>query len=291
VSSHHRVIDPSTGATKLDLVRYYDSVADFILPHLKGRPASLVRGPSGVDGELFFQKHMDAKIVGVTVLDASLWPAHAALIEIHTKEALLHAAQFNTIEFHTWNAKAKSIAKPDRMIFDLDPGEGTSWAHVQEAAMLTKAMLDELGLVAFLKTSGGKGLHIVVPLTPRADWDTVKGFSQALVQHLATTIPDRFVAKSGGANRVGRIFVDYLRNGLGATTATAYSARARPGLGVSMPVAWDALSSLKSGAQWTIATARDYLSFEKVDPWADYASTRQTLTAAIKTIGYRAGAR
>jgi bifunctional non-homologous end joining protein LigD len=174
------------------------------------------------------------------------------------------------------------------MIFDLDPGEGVVWKQVQEAATLTHAMLDQLGLVSFLKTSGGKGLHVVVPLSPRADWDTVKGFSQALVQHLAKTIPERFVAKSGGSNRVGRIFVDYLRNGLGATTASAFSARARPGLGVSMPVAWDALSSLKSGAQWTIATARDYLSFEKSDPWADYASTKQTLTAAMKTIGYKA---
>ncbi|MEO8938782.1 MAG: DNA ligase D [Burkholderiaceae bacterium] len=286
VSSPERVIDASTGETKLDLVRYYDSVADLILPHLAGRPVSLVRGPSGVDGELFFQKHMEAKIAGVTVLDAALWPEHAALIEIHTKEALLSATQFNTIEFHTWNAKVKAIDRPDRMIFDLDPGAGTSWAHVREGAMLTHAMLDELGLVTFLKTSGGKGLHLVVPLTPRADWDTVKGFSQAIVQHLATTIPDRFVAKSGGANRVGKIFVDYLRNGHGATTAVAFSARSRPGLGVSMPVAWDDLASLKSGAQWTVATARDYLSFRKADPWAGYASTRQTLTAAMKRLGY-----
>jgi bifunctional non-homologous end joining protein LigD len=288
ISSPDRVIDETTHATKLDLVRYYDSVAEFILPHLKGRPVSLVRGPSGVTGELFFQKHMDAKIAGVTVLDAALWPDHAALIQIDTKEALLAAAQFNTIEFHTWNARSRAIDTPDRVIFDLDPGEGVTWARVQEAAALTHAMLDELGLVSYLKTSGGKGLHVVVPLAPKADWDTVKDFSQAVVQHLAKTIPDRFVVKSGASNRVGKIFVDWLRNGHGATTAVAFSARARPGLGVSMPVPWDALSSLKSGAQWTIATARDHLSFEKVDPWADYAKRRQTLAAAIKRLGVRA---
>ena len=287
VSSPDRVIDASSGATKLDLVRYYDSVAAFILPHLQGRPVSLVRGPSGIDGELFFQKHVDAKIAGVTVLDTSLWPEHGAMIQIDTKEALLAAAQFNTIEFHTWNAKLKAIATPDRIVFDLDPGEGLGWPQVQEAATLTRAMLDELGLASWLKTSGGKGLHVVVPIAPKADWDTVKGFSQAVVQHLAKTIPDRFVAKSGPSNRRGKIFVDYLRNGHGATTAVAFSARARPGLGVSMPVAWDALDALKSGAQWTIATARDHLSFEKIDPWAGYAKSRQTLATAMKRLGYK----
>jgi bifunctional non-homologous end joining protein LigD len=291
VSSPDRVIDVQSNATKLELVRYYDSVADLILPHLKGRPVSLVRGPTGVAGELFFQKHLDAKIAGVTELDASLWPEHAALMEINTKEALLSAAQMNTIEFHTWNAKSRTIDKPDRMVFDLDPGEGLKWQQVQEAAALTHALLDELEVVSFLKTSGGKGLHIVVPLTPRADWDTVKGFSQAVVQHLAKTIPDRFVAKSGPSNRVGKIFVDYLRNGHGATTATAFSARARPGLGVSMPVGWEDLPTLKSGGQWTIATAREYLSFQKTDPWTDYAKTRQTLTAAMKQLGYKPGAK
>ena len=133
------------------------------------------------------------------------------------------------------NAMSKAADRPDRMIFDLDPGEGVGWAQIQEAAMLTRALLDELGLVSFVKTSGGKGLHVVVPLTPRAGWDTVKDFSQRVVQHLAKMIPDRFVAKSGASNRVGRIFVDYLRNGLGATTAVAFSARARPGLGVLDP--------------------------------------------------------
>ena len=286
VSSPERVIDGSTGTTKLDLVRFYDSVADRMLPHLKGRPVSLVRGPAGVAGELFFQKHMEAKIAGVTLLDPAVWPGHTALIEVDTREALLSAAQFNTIEFHTWNAKSRAIDTPDRMIFDLDPGEGVKWPQIQEAATLTRALLDELGLRSFLKTSGGKGLHVVVPLAPRADWDTVKGFSQAVVQHLAKTIPDRFVAKQGGSNRIGKIFVDYIRNGHGATTAAAFSARARPGMGVSIPVSWDALGDLKSGAHWTVATARDYLSFEQVDPWADYGSTKQSLTPPMKRLGY-----
>ena len=143
-------------------------------------------------------------------------------------QALASAAQMNVIEFHTWNARSRRITLPDRLVFDLDPGEGTGWPQVQEAAMLVRALLDELGLQCWLKTSGGKGLHLVVPITPKLDYDAVKLFSKAVVQHMAKTLPQRFVAKSGGSNRVGKIFIDYLRNGFGQTTAAAFSARARP---------------------------------------------------------------
>ncbi len=157
-----------------------------------------------------------------------------------------------------------------------------------EAARLTRALLDELGLASFVKTSGGKGLHIVVPLAPRLGWDAVKDFSQAIVRHLAANAPERFVARSGPKNRVGRIFVDYLRNGRGATTVAAFSARARPGLGVSMPCAWDELGELTGGDHWTIANAHERLErLERGDdPWAGYASTRQTLARPMKTLGF-----
>jgi bifunctional non-homologous end joining protein LigD len=291
VSNPQRVIDSTTDLTKLDLVRYYESVAEWMVPHLKGRPCSLVRGPTGIGGELFFQKHADKlRIPEVRELDPTLWPDHDALLEVPTGPAIAGAAQMNVIEFHTWNAMVRNIDKPDRIVFDLDPGEGVSWKHVQEAAALMRSFLTDLGLEAWLKTSGGKGLHVVVPLAPRHDWATVKGFSQVLVQHLASVIPQRFVAKSGPSNRVGRIFVDYLRNSHGATTVAAYSARARPGLGVSMPVPWDMLESLKSGAHWTIATAREHLSFHAADPWAAYWKSRQSLTRAMKLLGYEPSA-
>jgi bifunctional non-homologous end joining protein LigD len=255
-----------------------------MLPHLKSRPASLVRAPEGVGGELFFQKHADVRTMpGVKELPG-LWEGHGPLLEVPTTKALVAAAQMNVVEFHTWNSVKQKVDKPDRMIFDLDPGEGVAFAQVREGAQLTRALLEELGLQAWLKTSGGKGLHVVVPLSARLDYDTVKSFSQRIVQHLAATIPQRFVAKSGPANRVGRIFVDYLRNGFNATTAAAFSARARPGLGVSMPVAWDELPELKSGTHWTISDARDRLSFQKVDPWAGYWTCKQTLTAAMKAL-------
>ncbi|HEV8314701.1 MAG TPA: DNA ligase D [Burkholderiaceae bacterium] len=288
VSNPERVIDPSTGLKKLDLVRYYESVAQWMLPHLAGRPVSLLRGPTGLTGQLFFQKHDDAlSIPGLRELDPAFWPGHPPMLELPDAAALISAAQMNVIEFHTGNSTTRAIDNPDRMVFDLDPGEGVAWSRVQEAALLVRTLLDELKLKAWLKTSGGKGLHVVVPLTPRLDYDTVKDLSQAMVLHLARTIPSRFVAKSGAANRVGKVFVDWLRNGRTATTVAAFSARARPGLSVSMPIAWDQLASLKSGAQWNIATAREYLSFQKSDPWADYWRCRQTLTAAMKVLGFK----
>ena len=290
VTNPERVIDPSTGLTKLDLVRYYESIAERILPHLVDRPVSLVRAPEGIGGELFFQKHPETRMPGLRVLDPSIWPGHSALLAVDTLDALVSAAQMNMIEFHTWNSTARRIDRPDRVIFDLDPGEGVSWAHVQEAALLVRGLLQELRLESWLKTSGGKGLHVVVPLQPRLGYEAVKGFSQAIVQHLAKTIPQRFVAKSGGANRIGRIFVDYLRNGHGQTTATAFSARSRPGLGVSMPVGWEQVGEIKGGAQWSIATAREYLSFQATDPWAGYWTSRQTLAAGMKILGFQPAA-
>ena len=291
VTHGERVVDAKSGLTKLDLLRYYDSVAERILPQLRGRAVALLRAPAGVGGETFFQKHVQAAALpGVKLLDASLWPGHDALLEIDSREGLLGAAQMNVIEFHTWNSRTRSMGKPDRMVFDLDPGEGVAWPAVREGAQLVRALLDELGLQSWLKTSGGKGLHVIVPLAARWDFDTVKGFSQAVVQHLAQTLPQRFVAKSGPANRVGRIFVDYLRNGLGATTVAAFSARARPGLGVSMPLPWDALPALKRSDQWSAADAREHLSFETTDPWADLDTTRQSLVQPMKRLGYRGAA-
>jgi bifunctional non-homologous end joining protein LigD len=175
---------------------------------------------------------------------------------------------------------------PDRMVFDLDPGEGITWPQIVQATELVKAMLDEIGLKSFLKTSGGKGLHIVVPLAPQYGWDVVKGFSRAIVEHLAQTLPTLFVAKSGPKNRIKRIFVDYLRNGFGATTACAFSARARAGLGVSVPVAWSSLPDLAGSAQWTIRDYDDIVSLSKAKPWKAMKSLQQTLTKPAARLDY-----
>ncbi|MGO4327377.1 DNA ligase D [Cupriavidus sp. 2TAF22] len=285
VSHADRVIDPATGLTKGHLVAYYEAIAPLLLPHLRGRPVALVRGPAGIGGELFFQKHGDSlRMPGINTLDPALWPTHPPLLEIASEAGIVAAAQFNVIELHTWNANKRAIGKPDRVIFDLDPGEGVPFGHVREGAAMMKAVLDELGLSAFLKTSGGKGLHVVLPIAARLDWETVKDFSHQLVLHMTATVPQRFVARSGPRNRVGKIFIDYLRNGFGATTVAAYSARARPGLGVSVPLAWDELDEITSGAQWNIASLHERIGAQRADPWAAYARSRQTLTRAIRLL-------
>jgi len=286
ISNPDRVVDPQSGITKIGLVRYYALVAPLMMEHLKGRPIAMLRAPDGIEGQLFFQKHLDRyKMAGVVPLDPAIFPGHPAMLEIAAAEGILSAAQMNVVEIHTWNGTKSAIAKPDRMTFDIDPGEGVTWPQIQEAAQLVRTMLDELQLPVFLKTSGGKGLHLVVPLKRQFDWDTVKDFSQAVVQHLARTLPDRFVAKSGASNRVGRIFIDYLRNGYGATTVCVWSARARPGLGISVPVRWDELAALKSGAHWTVGTVHTRLDQGNA-PWADYEKSRCTLGAAMKKLGF-----
>lgn len=286
ITHAERVIDPASGVTKGELVDYYVQASALILPHLKGRPVSLVRAPEGIGGELFFQKHAKGTdMPGITLLDPSLDRDHDPLLQIDRAEGLVSAAQMNVVELHTWNATSSAIDRPDRMTFDLDPGEGVDWAHMQEAALLMRTLLDELGLVGFLKTSGGKGLHVLVPIRRHFGWDDVKGFSQAVVQHLAQTIPERFVAKSGPRNRVGKIFVDYLRNGFGATTVSAWSVRSRPGLGVSVPVAWGELPSLSSGAHWTLQTAPERFDVGNT-PWIDWEKGRKGVAKPMKMLDF-----
>ena len=286
VTNPDRVIDASSGITKIELVRYYGLVGDLMMEHLKDRPVSLVRAPSGIGGQLFFQKHAETeKLPGIRQLDPALYITHPPMLEVDSKEGLLSAAQWNVVEIHTLNTSSKSFEHPDRIVFDLDPGEGVTWASIQEAATIMRVFLEQLGLPAFLKTSGGKGLHVVVPIKKVHDWDAAKGFSQAVVQHLAKTLPDKFVAKSGGKNRIGKIFIDYLRNGLGATTVCAWSARARPGLGISVPVEWGELPSLRGGDHWTIRTVQARLA-QGNSPWQAYARASKTLSAAMKTVGY-----
>jgi bifunctional non-homologous end joining protein LigD len=278
-----RVIDAASGCTKLDLMRYYDSVADRLLPHLKGRPVAMLRAPAGIDAALFFQRHGGQGFAGIRTLDAALWPGHAPLLEIGSRKALLGAVQMNAVEFHTWNVKVRHFDRPDRIVFDLDPGKGVGWPAIREGAELLRALLLELKLHSWPKTSGGNGLHLVVPIAPRWRVDTVRSLAQAVVAHLARTVPQRFVAKSGAARRIGRIFVDYLRNGEGATTVAAFSARARRGLGVSMPLSWDELPSLRSASPWTIANAGQRL--QQGDVWAGAMKQRQSIDAAMRALG------
>lgn len=283
ISNAERVIDPVTGMKKIDLVRYYDEIAEWALPYLQDRPVSLVRAPDGIQGELFFQKHEERmRIPGITKLPVALHPKHPSLLAVDVPEALIGLAQMNVIELHTWNAVQPDLQHPDRFVLDLDPDPSLSWKMMTEAAQLAKVLLDEVGLKSFIKTSGGKGYHIVIPLTRRQGWDEVKTFSQGIARHMAKVMPDRFSAVLGPKNRVGKIFIDYLRNSKGASTVAAFSARARSGMGVSMPIAWEEVREIKAADQWTIHSAIKRQRTLRADPWQGYARCRQGLTAAMK---------
>ncbi|MDB5993237.1 MAG: ATP-dependent ligase [Pseudomonas sp.] len=281
ITHPERVIDASSGTTKMQLAEYYASVAEWILPELKDRPVALVRAPDGIAGELFFQKNAERlAIPGITVLDKEL--TGQPIMIINSAEALIGAVQMSTVELHTWNATSDKLDKPDRFVLDLDPDPALPWKSMVEATQLTLSVLDELGLKAFLKTSGGKGIHIVVPLTRKLGWDEVKDFSHAIVSHMAKLLPERFSAVSGPKNRIGRIFIDYLRNGLGATTICAYAARTREGLPVSVPIFPEEVAELKGGNQWNIHNVHERLAEVGDKPWAELKKTRQTITADMR---------
>ncbi|MDI2590051.1 DNA ligase D [Pseudomonas sp. 681] len=288
ISHPDRVIDKQSGTQKLELAQFYERISDWILPCLRHRPVSLLRAPDGVEGEQFFQKHSERlAIPHIKQLSPELDPGHARLMEIDTPAALIGAAQMGTIELHTWGATSDRIETPDRFILDLDPDPALPWKSMVEATQLTLSVLDELGLEAFLKTSGGKGMHIIVPLVRKDDWDTVKAFAKAIAQFMAQQLPERITATMGPKNRVGKIFVDYLRNTRGASTVAAYSVRARPGLPVSVPIARDELAGLHGAQEWTVANLPERLEGLKADPWAGYAN-RQRITAKMwKQLGVK----
>jgi bifunctional non-homologous end joining protein LigD len=289
ISHPERVIDKKSGLHKIDLAHFYESISDWILPHLDHRAVALLRCPEGVEGEQFFQKHAERlAIPNIKQLDPKLDPGHARLMEIDSVQALVGAAQMGTIELHTWGSTYDKIELPDHFVLDLDPDPALPWRSMIEATQMTLSVLDELGLDAYIKTSGGKGMHIIVPLARKADWDTVKAFAKALAQFISEQLPERFTATSGPKNRVGKIFIDYLRNTRGASTVAAYSARARPGLPVSVPVSRDELASLKSSDQWNIANLQKRLRKLKADPWAGYKNTQRITRPMWKRLGVKA---
>ncbi|MDH1261458.1 DNA ligase D [Pseudomonas sp. GD03944] len=281
ITHPERVIDPQSGTTKLKLAEFYAAISPWLLPQLSERPVSLLRAPEGAEGEQFFQKHAERlAIPHIKHLDPALDPGHARLMEIDSVEALVGAVQMGTIELHTWGATTDRIETPDLFVLDLDPDPALPWKSMLEATQLTLTVLDELKLQAFLKTSGGKGMHIIVPLARKDDWDSVKAFAKAISQFLARQLPERFTATMGPKNRVGKIFVDYLRNARGASTVAAYSVRARPGFAVSVPISREELPTLQSAQQWNIDSLPGRLEGLKADPWKGYAH-RQRLTAGM----------
>jgi len=261
VSSRDRIVFPESDVTKGELADYYAQVSPIMLPWAGRRPVSLVRCPQGRAKACFFQKH-DAGSFGEQVhhvdvreKDGSVQP----YLYIDDTDGLIACVQMGTIEFHGWGSSIKSLEKPDRLVIDLDPDEGLDFSDTKRAAEHVSAQLAELGLVSFPLLSGGKGVHVVVPLTPEAEWPAVKDFADRFARALAAAEPDRFVAVMTKAKRKGKIFIDYLRNQRGSTAIMPYSARARAGAPVAAPVSWTELRTIDTAARWNVHDAAELL--------------------------------
>jgi bifunctional non-homologous end joining protein LigD len=283
VTHPERVLFDELGLTKEALARYYEGVAQWMLPELKDRPLSLVRCPQGPGEGCFFQKNIDdrfsAEIERIPV-ELGGGGVYAAANSIG---AVVGLVQMGVIELHSWGSTTQDLTKPDRMVFDLDPDMSVPWREVMAAAHLLRQRLEDLGLDSFVKTSGGKGVHVVVPLTRRHEWDEVKEFSRAVAESLANEEPRRFTVKMAKKERPGKIFIDYLRNAEGATTVAAYSVRARRGAPVSTPLHWDELGGrLKPDTFNVTNIARRLQQGVRPDPWKAFRRTAHTLTAAMK---------
>jgi bifunctional non-homologous end joining protein LigD len=282
LSHPEKVLYPDRGLTKRDLAEYYAKVAEWILPHVVDRPLAIVRCPAGRGKACFFQKHpgegAPCHLRQVNISETGTPEFHLAIDDL---AGLISLVQIGTLEIHVWGSRAGQLEKPDRLIFDLDPDPSVDWPQVVAAARELRGLLVELGLTSFLKTSGGKGLHIVVPVQPRARWDEAKAFCRAVADCMVRAAPDRFIATMSKAARKGKIFIDYLRNGRGATAVAPYSTRAKPGATVSAPIAWNELSSRLRSDHFTIENLPARLAKLEHDPWADMAKTRQSITAAM----------
>jgi bifunctional non-homologous end joining protein LigD len=279
LTSPDRVLFADTGLTKLELARFYMDIADWILPHLAGRPIALLRCPEGQGEPCFFQKHAAAGTPdALRRIDIEEKNETEIYLIADDLPGLLSLAQMSVLEIHPWGSRDDRIEQPDRITFDLDPAEDVPWPRVVEAAKELRDMLAELGLTTFVKTTGGKGLHVVAPLAPRRhEWDAVKSFTQAVAQHFADEHPDRYVANMSKAQRKGKIFIDYLRNGRGATAVSAYSTRAKPGAPVATPLAWDELSPQLHSDHFRVDNLRERLKSLRRDPWQELFTIKQQL--------------
>ncbi|MFA7439957.1 MAG: DNA ligase D [Sphingomonadaceae bacterium] len=263
-----RIYWPDAGVTKEGLADYYTEVWRYIAPHIVGRPLALLRAPTGITGQMFFQKHAWKGLNRhIKRIHDPKEKTDSPLIAIDDLDGLLGLVQSGVLEIHPWGAALPDWEHPDTITMDLDPGDGVDWERVLEAARETRERLEQAGLAVFVKTSGGKGLHVVSPLTPKADWAAVKAFTKSIADAMAADSPDRYVATIAKAKRKGKILVDYLRNQRGMTAVAPYSTRARPGAAVSMPLAWEELDPGIGPAHFTVENTPIRLASLTADPW------------------------
>lgn len=275
-----RIVYPDAGITKGKVAEYYRAVADWLLPELAERPLSLLRCPDGIDAQCFFQKHhndsLGADVHPVTLRESN---GRADYIYVDDIEGVLALVQMNTLEFHPWGAKRDAPDRPDRLVFDLDPDEGIAWSDLKRAAREVRDRLEEIGLHSWVRLSGGKGVHVCVPIARDSDWDAAKAFCEAFADAIVAQSPSRYIATASKTARKGRIFIDWLRNTRGATSVASWSLRARAGAPVAMPLRWEELSRTKSSTEFNPARALRRAASLREDPWEGFAATRQKLPA------------
>ncbi len=273
-----RVVFPEDGYTKQDVADYYTSVMQWFLPGVIDRPTSVIRCPEGTAKACFFQKHLmqGLKHVGSAKLKEESG-AQATYIYPRDADSVIELVQFGVLEFHPWGATVAQPDLADRVVFDLDPGADVAWDRVVAATRLVRKLLAQLGLESFPRTTGGKGLHVVVPLNPGCRWPQVKDFARAFASAMAQAHPMEFIATASKSQRNGLIYVDYLRNSRGATSVASYSLRARSGAPVAMPLRWNELGKLKSGHDFDIRSTPKRLARQRSDPWAGIDEVKQGL--------------
>ncbi len=275
LSNPDKVLYPEQGITKSELAEYYVAVADRMLPHVAYRPVTMVRCPTGRQRKCFYQRHAGSGVLE-QLKEVRSPGFDEPYLYVTDLAGLIALVQMGTLEIHPWGVRVERPDRPDRVIFDLDPGEGVAFREVVKGAIELRKRLLALGLESFVKTTGGKGLHVILPVEPVSEWKTAKAFAKLLSERLAADAPDRFLTKIAKAERHGRIFIDYLRNDPTSTAVGPYSTRSRPGAPVAMPLRWEDLKPSLDPAAFTVRKVQRHLR-SAADPWEGIGKVRQRL--------------
>jgi bifunctional non-homologous end joining protein LigD len=285
LTSPDKILYPEQEITKLELASYYRDVADWLLPHIADRPLVLVRCPEGREKECFFQKHpglgTPKSLRQIPIREQKKTEHYVVVDDV---DGLISLAQIGALEIHAWGSRADKLDYPDRLIFDLDPAEDLPWPSVVRSARQVRDFLQELGLESFVKTTGGKGLHLVVPIDRRHDWDEAKAFCKHVAELIVRADPSRYTSNMSKAARPGKVFVDYLRNGRGATAIVPYSPRARANAPVSVPLTWEELNGRRRGDYFTLRNVMERLAKLRSDPWKAMKGMKQSLKGSIAKV-------
>jgi bifunctional non-homologous end joining protein LigD len=289
ISHPDKLFYPEARLSKLDLARYYAAVGPRMLPHLRDRPLSLLRCPDGWSKSCFFQKHADRSVdAAVARVEAPEGHGTATYLSANSVSAIVALVQWGVVELHPWGSRKPALHCPDRLVLDFDPGPDVPWKDLVAVVRACRELIEEIGLNGFLKTTGGKGLHVVVPIRRTLDWAAARGFTKAIADRLARAAPDRIVTTAASKSaRADKIFIDYLRNTQGATAVAPYSLRARKNAPVATPIEWDELSTDVRFDHFNLKNVPGRLARMKRDPWAAMAKTRPFVSAAMqKRVGY-----